>query len=220
MMIGGKPGTIVITKPGTPPTTAISGKPASAATIAQLIQAGGKPTTIAGTLQSFRYCKFKFFQQPECLQMLDLAFNAYSRMAISTRYTLLKIRKIYTIGQLLNRVLKFVSPEFWTMGVLHCLSLLHVSCTVMYLVLLCIFISFLGKPIMIGGKPAYLSGKPIQLIGKSGQIGVLASGQGQQVLSNVSLVSQVGCFFCNDMSKSYLTFDGFLSFKILEDFLQ
>ena len=53
MMIGGKPGTIVITKPGTPPTTAISGKPASTATIAQLIQAGGKPTTIAGILQSF-----------------------------------------------------------------------------------------------------------------------------------------------------------------------
>ena len=44
---------------------------------------------------------------------------------------------------------------------------------------------------MIGGKPAYLSGKPIQLISKSGQIGVLAQGQGQQVLSNVNLVSQV-----------------------------
>ncbi len=55
MMIGGKPGTIVITKPGTPPTTAVGGKPASAATIAQLIQAGGKPTTIAGNLIEFSY---------------------------------------------------------------------------------------------------------------------------------------------------------------------
>ena len=46
---------------------------------------------------------------------------------------------------------------------------------------------------MIGGKPAYLSGKPIQFIGRQGQIGVLTPGQGQQVLSGVSIVTQVCC---------------------------
>ena len=56
--------------------------------------------------------------------------------------------------------------------------------------------SLQGKPIMIGGKPAYLSGKPIQLIGRQGQIGVLATGQGQQVLSGVSFVTQVCITHC------------------------
>ncbi len=49
---------------------------------------------------------------------------------------------------------------------------------------------------MIGGKPAYLSGKPIQLIGRQGQIGLLTQGQGQQVLSGVSFVTQVCVCVC------------------------